>query len=91
MKVDNGSRDLTVSKDSRFTGTGFQNTLGQNGNFGIADDVPSESFGQARIIGLLVERVDVRNDRVDIKLQLTGITSLVGELTGNSIGQKDAA
>jgi len=46
---------------------------------------------QARIIGLLVERVDVQNDRVDIKLQLAGITSLVGELTGNSVTLQDAA
>ncbi len=46
---------------------------------------------QARIIGLLVERVDVRNDRVDIKLQLAGITSLVGELTGNSVTLQDPA
>jgi site-specific DNA recombinase len=46
---------------------------------------------QARIIGLLVERVDVRTDRVDIKLQIAGITSLVGELTGHPVTQRDAA
>ena len=46
---------------------------------------------KSRIIGLLVERVDVRNDRVDIKLQIAGITSLVGELTGNSVTLQDAA
>jgi len=46
---------------------------------------------QSRIIGLLVERVDVRADCVDIKLQIAGVTSLVGELTGNSIAKQDAA
>jgi len=45
---------------------------------------------QSRIIGLLVERVDVRTDRVDIKLQIAGVTSLVGELTGSFI-RRDAA
>jgi site-specific DNA recombinase len=46
---------------------------------------------QARIINLLVERVDVRTDRVDIKLRIAGITSLVGELTGHSVPERDAA
>jgi site-specific DNA recombinase len=46
---------------------------------------------QSRIIELLVERVDVRSDRVDIKLRIDGVTSLLGELTGNSITQQDAA
>ena len=46
---------------------------------------------QSRIIGLLVERVDVRTDRVDIKLQIAGVSSLVGELTGSSGIQRDAA
>ena len=46
---------------------------------------------QSRIIQLLVERVDVLIDRVDIKLRIAGITSLIGELTGNSAGQRDAA
>jgi site-specific DNA recombinase len=46
---------------------------------------------QARIIELLVERVDVRTDCVDIKLRIAGVTSLLGELTGNSIGQLEAA
>jgi site-specific DNA recombinase len=39
---------------------------------------------QSRIIELLVERVDVQTDRVDIKLRIAGVTSLLGELTGNS-------
>jgi site-specific DNA recombinase len=46
---------------------------------------------QSRIIELLVERVDVRNDRVDVRLRIAGVTSLVGELIGNSITQRDAA
>lgn len=46
---------------------------------------------QSRIIGLLVERVDVRTDCVDVKLRIAGITSLVGELIGGSITQRDAA
>jgi hypothetical protein len=45
---------------------------------------------QSRIIELLVERVDVRMDRVDIKLRIDGVTSLIGELAGNSVTQ-DAA
>jgi DNA invertase Pin-like site-specific DNA recombinase len=46
---------------------------------------------QARIIGLLVERVEVRTDRVDINLRIAGVTSLLGELTNNSIARQDAA
>ena len=46
---------------------------------------------QSRIIELLVERVDARSDRVDIKLRIAGVSSLVGELTDNSTNQRDAA
>jgi site-specific DNA recombinase len=46
---------------------------------------------QSRIISLLVERVDVRSDRLDIRLRIAGVSSLVGELTDNSIRQRDAA
>jgi site-specific DNA recombinase len=46
---------------------------------------------QSRIIELLVERVDVRTDRVDVRLRIAGVTSLIGELIGNSITQRDAA
>jgi hypothetical protein len=46
---------------------------------------------QSRIILLLVERVDVQTDHVDIKLRIAGVTSLLGELTENSITQQDAA
>jgi hypothetical protein len=46
---------------------------------------------QSRIIALLVDRVDVRTDRVDIKLRIAGVSSLIGELTVNSSTQRDAA
>ena len=46
---------------------------------------------QSRIISLLVERVDVQIDRVDIKLRSAGVTSLLGELTDDSITQREAA
>jgi len=46
---------------------------------------------QARIIELLVERVDIRNDSVDIKLRIAGVSSLVSELTNSSSNQRDAA
>jgi site-specific DNA recombinase len=46
---------------------------------------------QARIIQLLVERVEVLTDRVDIKLRIAGVTSLVGELTGQPAPQRSAA
>jgi hypothetical protein len=46
---------------------------------------------QARIVELLVERVDVRTDCVDIKLRITGVTSLISELTGNATTQREAA
>jgi site-specific DNA recombinase len=46
---------------------------------------------QARIIELLVERVDVRADCVDIKLRIAGVTSLISELTGNATTRREAA
>jgi site-specific DNA recombinase len=46
---------------------------------------------QTRIIVLLVERVDVLPNRVDIKLRIDGVTSLIGELTGNPTTQRNAA
>jgi hypothetical protein len=46
---------------------------------------------QARIVQLLVQRVDVLADRVDIKLRIAGVTSLVRELTGNPERQRRAA
>jgi site-specific DNA recombinase len=46
---------------------------------------------QSRIIELLVERVDVRTDRVDIKLRIAGVTSLLSELADNATTQSEAA
>ena len=46
---------------------------------------------QARIVHLLVERVEVLTDRVDIKLRIAGVISLIGELTGNSTTHRNAA
>jgi len=46
---------------------------------------------QARIIQLLVERVDVGVDGVEIKLRIDGITSLVGEMAGSSAAHRNAA
>ena len=46
---------------------------------------------QARILELLVERVDVRTDCVDIKLRIAGVTSLLSELVGNATTQSEAA
>jgi site-specific DNA recombinase len=46
---------------------------------------------QARIVHLLVERVDIRIDGVEIKLRIDGITSLVGELSGTSRTHQNAA
>ena len=46
---------------------------------------------QSRIIELLVERVNVRPDRVDIKLRIAGVTSLIGELAGNPTTRQNAA
>ena len=52
---------------------------------------PERPANTSRIMELLVERVDVRTDRVDIKLRIAGATSLIGELTGNSTAERDAA
>jgi hypothetical protein len=35
---------------------------------------------QARIVQLLVERVDVRDDVIDVRIRAEGLASLVGEL-----------
>ena len=45
----------------------------------------------SKLVGELVERVDVRTDTVEIKLRIAGVTSLISELTGNSTTQRDAA
>jgi site-specific DNA recombinase len=46
---------------------------------------------QARNIQLLVERVDVSTDGVEIKLRIDGISSLVGEMASNSAAHRNAA
>src|ERR1700676_1770749 len=46
---------------------------------------------QARIIQLLVERVDIGAGGVDIRLHVDGVTTLVGELASNSASQLNAA
>ncbi|WP_291855423.1 recombinase family protein [Bradyrhizobium sp.] len=45
---------------------------------------------QVRIVHLLVERIDVGVEGVDIRLRVEGVTSLVGELA-NATNQRDAA
>lgn len=45
---------------------------------------------QARIVQLLVERVDVTLDGIDIRLRVNGLRSIVGEL-GAAANQKEAA
>jgi hypothetical protein len=44
---------------------------------------------QMRIVQLLVERVDVHLDRLDVRLRTAGLTQLVGELRG--YGDSDQA
>jgi hypothetical protein len=36
--------------------------------------------GQARIVELLVERIDLQPDAIDLRLRVEGLTSLCGEL-----------
>jgi DNA invertase Pin-like site-specific DNA recombinase len=69
------------------TETGVRNALN------AFDPLWNELFPaeQARIVQLLVERVEVLTDRVDIKLRIAGVTSLVGELTGNPSTHRNAA
>ena len=38
---------------------------------------------QARIVQLLVERVDVREDALEVRIRAEGLASLVGELAGH--------
>jgi len=46
---------------------------------------------QARIIHLLVERVDVSPDGLDIKLKIDGLTHLAGDLTAGETQSREAA
>jgi hypothetical protein len=45
---------------------------------------------QARIVELLVERVEVRTDSIDLLLRVDGLTSLCSELRGASAHQEAA-
>jgi site-specific DNA recombinase len=46
---------------------------------------------QARIVELLVERVDLQPDAIDLRLRIEGLTSLLNELRGNSASRQAAA
>jgi len=46
---------------------------------------------QARIIQLLIERVDVRTDGVEIRLRVDGLNHLVSEMSGGVLAQRVAA
>jgi hypothetical protein len=46
---------------------------------------------QARIVRLLVDRVDVAVNGIEVKLRIDGIGTLFTELATNSTGQQDAA
>jgi hypothetical protein len=46
---------------------------------------------QARIIELLVERVDIQPDGLDLRLRVEGLTSLCGELRGATEAHQVAA
>jgi hypothetical protein len=46
---------------------------------------------QARILQLLVERVDVSLDGIDIRLRTDGLTSLVADLRGRGLERMAAA
>ena len=46
---------------------------------------------QARILQLLIERVDVSLDGIDIRLRTDGLTSLVADLRGQDLERKAAA
>jgi len=46
---------------------------------------------QARLIQLLVDRVDVQSDGIDIRLRIEGLTSLYAELNGSGVAHPKAA
>jgi DNA invertase Pin-like site-specific DNA recombinase len=46
---------------------------------------------QARIVELLVERVDLQRDAIDLRLRVEGLTSLCSELRGNTDKHQEAA
>jgi hypothetical protein len=59
--------------------------------------MPTETapIGVRQVLGFsgarLAMRRHLKTDRVDIKLRIAGVTSRVGDLTGNSTNQRDAA
>ena len=46
---------------------------------------------QARIVELLVERVDLQPDGIDLRLRIEGLTSLCSELRGTAEAHQVAA
>jgi len=46
---------------------------------------------QTRIVELLVERVDLQPDGIDLRLRVEGLTSLCGELRGGATARQEAA
>ena len=46
---------------------------------------------QARIVELLVERVDLQPDGIDLRLRIEGLTSLCSELRASGDSQQEAA
>ena len=50
--------------------------------------IPGE---QARIVELLVERVDLQRDAIEPRLRVEGLSSLCSELRGNTDKHQEAA
>lgn len=46
---------------------------------------------QARIVRLLVDRVDIREDRVDIGLRIDGLNTMVADMRGQPGREREAA
>jgi site-specific DNA recombinase len=46
---------------------------------------------QARVVELLVERIDLQPDGIDLRLRVEGLTSLCSELRGGAGGHQEAA
>jgi len=46
---------------------------------------------QARVVELLVERVDLQPDGIDLRLRVEGLTSLCSELRGGASTHQEAA
>jgi site-specific DNA recombinase len=56
------------------------------------DELWNELFSaeQARIVELLVDRIDLRSDKLDLTLRIDGLTSLYGEMRGQPAFQQAA-